>query len=410
MNPRILVVERGPMAGHLHRSLRASGAETVSVDIGLEVEPAYEDDADFNAIVSPLERPEDLVAAAHDAGCEAIHPGVGAQAEQPDLVQACTAGHLGYIGPLAEQISALADRWTTREIAIAAGIPVIPGSARIVNMSELEEPVARLGYPLWVKDAWGLNAQLATNPSELGALVRDRIHAGQSIWLEAHIDRARHVVVTFVGDEEGSVVPLGVRERALRHKGRLSVDRYPALIQPDLAATLQEAAVSLAEAVHFQGVGSVSFLVDDAGAAYCIGLRPRLQVGTLLNEAVHGLKLAALQLRMAQGDDIGWGVDDLEPSGAALGIRIRTEDRGELTRFRPPQGVDVHTHLREGSIGSGLLAVMVVKAPTAQACVVRAVAALGAFEIEGVDAGLPQLIETLSDPRFWDGDVISSLW
>ncbi|MCP4807501.1 MAG: hypothetical protein GY884_19320 [Proteobacteria bacterium] len=410
MNPRILIVERGPMAGHLHRSLRASGAETVSVDIGLEVEPAYEDDADFNAIVPPMERPEDLVSAAHDSGCEAIHPGVGAMAEQPDLVRACTAGHVGYIGPLAEQISALADRWTTREIAVAAGIPVIPGSGRIFNLSELEEPVRRLGYPLWVKDAWGLNAQLACNDTELGVLVRERIHSGQSVWIESHIERARHVVVTFVGDEEGAVVPLGVRERALRHKGRLSVDRFPALISADLTAAVEDAAVTLAEAVHFQGVGSVSFLVDDAGGAHCIGLRPRLQVGTLLNEAVHGLRLAEVQLRMAQGDGIGWTVDDLAPSGTALGIRIRTEDRGVLTRFRPPDGVDVHTHLREGSIGSGLLAVMVVKAPTAQASVVRAVAALSEFEIEGVDAGLAEQIAAISDPRFWDGDVISSLW
>lgn len=408
MTVRILVAERGPMAGHLHRSLRASAAETVAIDSGTEPEPSYMEDADYAMVVPSLDRVQDIVSAALDAGCDAVHPGVGADAESPDLARACMEAQLGYLGPLPEQIAALADRWTTREIAIAAGVPVVPGSSQIFNLPELEEPVRRLGYPLWVKDTWGLEAVVAETDTQLAKLVRERVHSGQQCWVEGHIPRARHVVVSFVGDEEGEVVTFGVRDRALRHRGKLTVDRFPAPIDADLAANVESATVTFAEAVRFTGVGTVGFLVDDGGAAYCIGLRPRLDVGALLNDTVHGVRLAELQLRMAGGDDIGWEREDLEPEGHAIGIRLRAEERGILKKWSAPEGVTLHSHLVEGSIASGLLGVLVVQGPTAQACVVRAVAALRDMEIEGVDIGRDGLVEAISDPRFWSGEVLAT--
>ncbi|HJN78275.1 MAG TPA: biotin carboxylase N-terminal domain-containing protein [Myxococcota bacterium] len=406
MTVRILVAERGPMAGHLHRSLRATAAETVAIDGGTEPEPSYMEEADYAMVVPSLNRAQDLVAAALDAGCDAVHPGVGPDAESPDLARACMEASLGYLGPLPEQIAALADRWTTREIAIAAGVPVVPSSSPIYNLPELEEPVQRLGYPLWVKDTWGLEAVLAESDVELARLVRERIHSGQQVWVEGHIPRARHVVVSFAGDEEGEVVPFGVRDRALRRMGKLSVDRFPAPIEADLAATVEAAAVTFAEAVRYTGVGTVGFLVDDSGAAYCIGLRPRLDLGALLNDIVHGIRLAELQLRMAGGDDIGWDQEDLEPKGHAIGIRLRADKRGILKKWRAPEGVTLHSHLVEGSVASGLLGVLVVHGPTAQASVVRAVAALRDLEVEGVDIGRQRLVEAISEPRFWTGEVL----
>lgn len=408
MTIRILVAERGPMASHLHKSLRATAAETVAIDAGTEPEPPYMDDADYAMVVPSLNRVQDVVSAALDAGCDAVHPGVGPDAESPDLARACMEANLGYLGPMPEQIAALADRWTTREIAIAAGVPVVPGSGQIFNLPELEEPVKRLGYPIWVKDAWGLEAALAKNDAQLAHLVRERIHSGQQCWVEAHIPRARHVVVSFVGDEDGEVVPLGVRDRALRHMGKLSVDRFPAPIGEDLAATLEAATVTYAEAVRFTGVGSVGFLVDDTGGAHCIGLRPRLDVGALLNDSVHGMRLAELQLRMAAGDDLGWEREDLEPKGHAVGIRLRAQERGILKAWSAPEDVALHTHLAVGSVAAGLIGVLVVQGPTAQACVVRSVAAVRDLECEGVDIGRDRLVAALSDARFWSGEILTS--
>ena len=248
MSVRILIVERGPLAGWLHRSLRASGCETVALISEEEPDPAYAEDCTVDMVVPRLDRVEDLISAAMDSSSDAIHPGIGSMAESAELSGACRTAGLGFLGPSPEQIAALSDRWTTREIAIAAGVPVIPGSAPIYNLHELREPRERLGLPLWIKDAWGLSAELARTDRQLATSITERIHAGQKVWVEQHIEGARHVVVHFVGGED-EAVPLGVCERAARHQDKLALDRLPASIEPGLATSIQDAAVGFAEAV-----------------------------------------------------------------------------------------------------------------------------------------------------------------
>lgn len=402
MITRVLVAERGPLATYLHQSLQSSGVETVGVHG--DVDADYIEKATFATYVPALDRLQDIVSAGIDGGCDAIHPGCGALAESPELARATGDASLLWLGPLPEQIAALADRWTTREIAVAAAVPVIPGSAPILNLTDLQEPLARLGLPLWVKDAWGLEAEYFERQDHLVAAVGRRVHSGQKVWVESHVRGARHVVVTIVGDDSGEVVPLGVRERAVRGEGKLTIDQFPAPISPELTSSLEEAAVAFAEAVRYRGVGSVSFLVDGTDAAWCIGLRPRIEIGTLLNDQVLGVKIPELQLRVAQGEPIGWTQEDLKPDGCALGLRIRARSRGILEALEVPDG-DFATHLVPGAPATGLLGVLVIKAPTRQSAVVRASGALRRMVVRGVETDIEDHLHSLGEASFWAGDV-----
>jgi acetyl/propionyl-CoA carboxylase alpha subunit len=248
---------------------------------------------------------------------------------------------------------------------------------------------------------------------ELEALVEEgtaRIHAGQRVWLEQHVENARHVTVTVVADRNGDVVALGVQERSSRRGGRLSIEQAPAPVSQSMAEGLQEAAVAVAKAVRFVGVGSVGFLVDLSGAAPCIGLRPRLSLGMLLTDVRHGLRLAALQVQVVSGQAIGWGQDALDPQEVALSIRIRAMTRGTLGEWKLPEGVQIESAFAAGmQVGEGaLLAVLVVKHTSRPACVVRAIAALKELNVSGVETDALDCIEQLSDPTFWSGGVVAS--
>ncbi len=169
---------------------------------------------------------------------------------------------------------------------------------------------------------------------------------------------------------------------------------------------MAHAAHTYAEALGYVGLGSVGFLVDPNESLWCLGFRSRLQVGNLLTDRVQGLNLAELQLRLAGQEEIGWSEEDLEPKGCALGLRIRARKGGVVQKINVPAGVEFETHLCEGSRATGLLGVLLVEAPTRQACVVKAVSFLESFSIEGVDCALEEHLQALTSMRFWKGEPV----
>ncbi len=406
---RILIAERGPLASLLHRSLMASGYETVAIFGERDELAPHVEEATYAAYVPGLDRKADLVGAALDAGCDCLHPGAGPLAESAELASACRAAGLAFIGPFPEQIEGLSDRWVTRELCVASAVPVVPGSPLLINHQEIRQAAEGLDFPLWLKNPWGLEPMRF---DEIEGLVEEgtaRIHAGQKVWLEQHVDNARHVTVTVVADREGEVVALGVQERSSRREGRLSIEQAPAPVSQVMAEGLQEAAIAVAKAVRFVGVGSVGFLVDPSGAAPCIGLRPRLSLSMLLTDVRHGLRLAGLQVQVVSGQPIGWGQDQLDPQEVALSIRIRAMSRGTLGEWKLPEGVQLETAFASGmEVGEGaLLGVLVTKHTSRPACVVRAIAALNELEIGGVETDAAACIEQLGDPTFWTGGVVA---
>ena len=404
---RVLVAERGPLAGYLIRSLKRLGLETVAIAPD-PVEPvSYSSDADFfvQLLGGSSGFQEALIEVAVDSGCDVVHPGYGPLAEDADFAQMLGAARIGFVGPQPEIIHALASRWTVREMAVQAGIPVVNGCMPLEKPESIRKEVERLGLPLWVKDGTGQRPVLLETMELVQQVAGIRLSSQEApVWLEQHIQDARHLVVSFVADVHGEMVTLGVRERAIRLGGHLVLDQAPAPVSQGLAEAVAHAAHTYAEALGYVGLGSVGFLVDPNESLWCLGFRSRLQVGNLLTDRVQGLNLAELQLRLAGQEEIGWSGDDLDPKGCALGLRIRARNGGVVQKINVPDGVEFETHLCEGSRASGLLGVLLVEAPTRQACVVKAVTSLESFSIEGVDCAIEEHLQSLTSMHFWKGE------
>lgn len=401
---RVFIAERGVMAPYLVSTYAAMGLETVVPFGSVSEHLPHVEEADYAVHLEEAGPSERIVDAANDAGCEAIHPGVGPLAEDAKLAELVGRSNLLWIGSPYEQIQLLADRWGTRQAALAARVPVVPGGGLIYGASQVPDAVAtalRLGMPVWLKDSEGVLAERIDSTDALVSRLHERLAAGQRLWLEQHVREARHFAVTVIADRAGNLVTLGVRERARRRSGQLEIDEFPAAIPPDLAITLENAAQSLAKARRFVGVGAVGFLSDPAGGVWSLGLRPRMQLGAVLNDAVLGLRLAEVQLRLAAGDNVGWGREDLATDGVALGLRIRATEPGEIEHFQLPRGLRAYSIGAAGPCTDELLAMLVVQAPTRQACVVRAVDALRRVEVSGLATNLAELADTLTTEGFW---------
>lgn len=401
---RIFIAERGVMAPYLISTYAAMGLETVVPFGSVTEHHPHVEQADYAVHLEEAGPAERVIDVANDAGCEAIHPGVGSLAENAGLAEAVGRANLLWVGSPAEQIQLLADRWGTRQAALGARVPVVPGGGLIYAAAQIPEAVAtalRLGMPVWLKDSEGMLAERVDHTEELVTRLNERLAAGQRLWIEQHVREARHFAVTVVGDRAGNLVSLGVRERARRRGGQLEIDEYPAKVSDELAIGMERAAVGLAKARRFVGVGSVGFLVDPSGGAWTLGLRPRMQLGAVLNDAVLGLRLAELQLRLAAGDTVGWNRDDLATKGVALGLRVRASEPGEIEDFRLPKGVTAYSIGAPGPCTDELLALLVVTAPTRQACVVRAVDVLRKVKLSGVGNNLAALGEALTTEDFW---------
>lgn len=403
---RVLVCERGPMAGYIVGALGRMGLETVALFHKDAERMPYVGQATFGV---PFPQgtetiQEQILALAMDAGCDAVHPGAGPLAEDADFATAVEDLNMVFIGPRPMLIRATANRWTTREVAVGSGVPVVVGSPPLQDAAEAARWFAELGSPVWVKDSRGWRAAMLDTAEAAARVVGVRLGTGvERVWLEQHVAEARHLVVSVVGDETGQVLSLGERERIVRRGDEMTLDVAPAPVSEDLRIAAGSAAVTLGSALGFVGVASVGFLADESGGLRCLGLRPRLQVGDLLADTLHGLNSVEMQVRLALGEPLGWSAEDLEGSGTALGIRVRALERGVLTRWRVPDGVTMISSCVEGLPVEGLLGAMIVEGQTRQAALIKATVALGGLEIEGVATDVPAHLEALSDPDFWQG-------
>ena len=408
---RVLVCERGPMAGYIVQALRRMGIEAVAPFRHDEECASYLVDVAFGVPMpqSSGTIQEQMVALAMAAGCAGVHPGAGPLAEDASFANAVEMVGMVFIGPRPMLIHATADRWTTREVAVGCSIPVVQGSPPIEDPSEVERWFEELGSPVWVKDSRGWRAVPLDSPEAAARMVGLRLGTGVSkVWLEAHIPDVRHLVVSVVGDESGQTLSLGERERIVRSGDTMNMDMAPAPVSDDLRIAAGTAAVTLASTMGYVGIASVGFLADTAGGLRCLGLRPRLQVGDLLADTLHGINSVEMQVRLALGEALGWSAEHLDATGVALGLRIRARAPGLVTRWEPPAGVVMESSMAVGMPAEGLLGVMVVEAQTRQAAVVRAIAALKEMKVEGVETDIPAHLETLADVALWQGTPVRS--
>ena len=411
---RVLIANRGEIAVRIIRTLRETGRTSIAIysepdRTALHVLMA---DEAYAVGAGPSRESylnlERVIETAKRVRADAIHPGYGFFAENATFARACAAAGIVFIGPSPETIDALGDKLMARAAAVAAGVPVVPGSpGPVESRAEVERFGKSIGYPLMLKAAaggGGKGMRVVRSDAELDAawdLTRGEALASfgdARVFVERFIERPRHVEAQILADHTGRVVFLGERECSVqrRHQKLLEETPSPAFDAATRKA-FGEASCRVAKQVGYRSAGTVEFIMDEQKRFYFLEVNTRLQVEHPVTEMVTGLDLVAEQLRVAEGQELSFGDTPPEPRGWSMEARIIAEDPsknfmpsvGTIERVRFPQGPGVRN---DSGIYRGyqvpvfydsLLAKLVVWGSDREQARLRMVRALDEFVLEG---------------------------
>lgn len=427
---RVLVACRGEVARRLIRQLGGQGIETVSVFMEQEAEHPWVDEADYPTYLMGRE-PEStyldarrLVSAALDAGCEAVHPGCNLLAGRFDFVDMANLSNVAVIGADGPPMLQLTDRLKLRDLARRVGVPLVPASEVLAADDDGQVSAAQLGFPVFVKSVAIAAWRRADDPSQLGdavAAIRklgDTLARDARVYLERAVTGARQVGTLVAADRAGHFVALGETDASLKAGGMSWIEEAgPGLVPPALHARLQEKALALAKAVEWVGLVRFNWAILPDGGWYLTGASCRLTQGYRLVEAVQGVDLIQTQIDVQQGEPLRW--EGADPEATRFGVQVRlVHGDAALGGSREPGVLEALSFPEEDDLwvdcafeaGNELdadtepvIAKLTVTAPTRQAALVRARAALEATVVEGVQTNREQLIAFLADPRVWSG-------
>ena len=361
---RILIANRGEIARRVIRTARALGHTTIAVYADPDASAPFVAEADLAFRLGPADLSssylsvERLLAAIETTGADAVHPGYGFLSENAAFARAVVDAGCRWIGPRPEAIEMMGSKIEARRLAASAGVPIIPGFDESQDPSALAAAADRIGYPVLVKAAaggGGKGIRIVHDPSEFaGALAEaateaERSFGDGSMIVERFIQRPRHVEVQVLGDRHGSVVHLGTRECSVQRRYQKVLEEAPAPNLPDeTRAGLHSVAVALASSIGYDSAGTVEFIVDDdSGEFFFLEMNTRLQVEHPVTEAVTGLDLVELMIRVADDEHLPLHQDDITFSGHAVEARVNAEDPangfapqiGEVTHLVVPDGV-----------------------------------------------------------------------
>jgi geranyl-CoA carboxylase alpha subunit len=434
---KILIANRGEIAVRIHRTAHALGYRTVAVFSDADRGALHAEVADEAVAIGPAPpaesylRIDKIVGAARRTGAEAVHPGYGFLAENPELARACADAGLAFIGPSVEAMEIMGDKARARAQARDVGVPCIPGHEGEDQSAEAFARAAEeIGYPLMIKavaGGGGRGLRRVDSASELApSLERARSEAAGAfgdgdLLLERYVERARHVEVQVFGDRAGNVIHLGERDCSLQRRHQKIIEECPS---PAVGEVLREemgtAAVRLAESVGYVGAGTVEFLLDRDGRFYFLEMNTRLQVEHPVTEMVTGLDLVEWQLRIAAGEPLPIAQSAVRLAGHAIEARLYAEDpgrgflpqAGEVRWFQPPAsrpGVRVDAGIRTGSIVppfyDPLVAKVVARGESRDQARRRLIGALEECVLFGPRHNRSFLIALLEDPAFVAGDA-----
>ncbi|HKF85268.1 MAG TPA: biotin carboxylase N-terminal domain-containing protein [Candidatus Limnocylindrales bacterium] len=433
----VLVANRGEIALRVMRSCARLGIRTIAVYSDADARSLHRLAADEAVRIGPgpaaesYLRADRLIEAALATRAEAIHPGYGFLAENPAFAEDVVAAGVAWIGPPPSAMRALGDKARAKALAEANGVPVLPGYHGDVAADEdLVAEAARIGYPVLVKASAGgggrgmrvvrahddLRDALAAARREADAAFGD-----DRLLLERFVERPRHVEIQLLADAHGTIVHLGERECSIQRRHQKLVEESPSpAVDDDLRAAMGDAAIRLARAAGYVNAGTAEFLLDERGAFHFLEVNARLQVEHPVTEAVARLDLVEQQLRIAAGDRLGFGQQDVRLEGHAIEVRIVAEDvaagflpaTGRVTAFDVPDGVRVDAGVAPGtaipSFYDSLVAKVIVHARDRPGAVQAMAAALDATRLEGVASNLELLAAIVDEPAFRSGALTTA--
>ena len=362
----ILVANRGEIACRIIRTAKAQGYRTIAVYSDADAGAPHVKMADAAVHIGPSPVNQsylvqaNILAAAKSSGAEAIHPGYGFLSENASFAKACEDDGLIFIGPSADAIHLMGNKAEAKRRMIAAGVPCVPGyEGEDQNDAALLSEGAKIKLPLMVKAAAGgggrgmrmvhRNDELA-NAIDLARAEAASAFGSDELILEKAIIRPRHVEIQVFGDNHGTIIHLGERDCSVQRRHQKVIEEAPCPIMTDaLRNEMGAAAVAAARSIDYRGAGTVEFLLDELSQFYFLEMNTRLQVEHPVTELITGLDLVALQLRVAQGEPLGFTQSEVRLNGHAIEARLYTEDpaqnflptSGPVEFWSPPTGVGV---------------------------------------------------------------------
>jgi acetyl-CoA carboxylase biotin carboxylase subunit len=435
MFKKVLVANRGEIAVRIIRACREVGIETVAVFSEADRQALHVRYADEAYLLGPAQsrdsylRGDKIIDIARKSGADAIHPGYGFLAEREDFAQACIEAEMVFIGPKPSSIAAMGDKMTARETVRKAGVPVVPGTEDVGNMSDddLLSIAPKIGFPLLIKATAGGGGKGMREVSSLEEmpelLVSARREAESSfgegnVYLEKLVEGARHIEIQILADGHGNVLHLHERECSIQRRHQKLVEEAPSpFLDNDLREQMGAVAVKAAQAVDYVNAGTIEFLVDKDKNFYFLEMNTRLQVEHPVTEMVTGVDIVKEQIRVARGRPLQYKQEDIKINGAAIECRINAEDpfnnfmpsTGKITHSLLPTGpgVRVDTGVYPGfeisSYYDPLISKLIVWGETRAQAILRMRRALEEYRIVGVRTNIPFHQMLMDSHRFMGG-------
>jgi acetyl-CoA carboxylase biotin carboxylase subunit len=433
---RVFVANRGEIAVRIIKACKILGIETVVAVSEADRESLAAKMADRAVCIGPPRSSDSylktgtLVAAAQATGCDALHPGYGFLSERAELAQACVDNKITFVGPSADQITKMGDKLEARKIAAACGVPTVPGSDQARSHREAANLAAKIGYPVLLKASaggGGRGIKLVQQAGEMettfsmAAAEAKAAFGNDTLYMEKFVGNARHIEVQVVGDQFGNVVHLGERDCSLQRRHQKIIEEAPAYaVSPEARAKICAAATTLARAIGYRNAGTIEFIYNnDSQDFYFLEMNTRIQVEHPVTEMITGIDLVAQQLLIARGQPLPFEQAAIRFTGHAIECRINAESPqqgfrpcpGRITVWQPPEGseVRVDSHCYAGYFVppyyDSLLAKLIVRGETRGSAAARTQQALAAFQVQGIDTGIPFLQAVIDDSEYLAGKV-----
>jgi len=437
---KVLIANRGEIALRILRACRALGIDSVVAYSEADRESLPVGLADEAICIGPAEAQRSylsapaVISAALVTGCDAIHPGYGFLSEDEGFAEVVAAHGLTFIGPPANVLERFASKAGTRQLLGAHGLPTIPGSEGMLRddqhaLAEAE----RIGYPVLVKPSaggGGKGMRMVRTPRELESVLKvcrseaKAAFGDDSLYLEKWLDENRHVEVQVAVDRYGHGVHLGERDCSVQRRHQKIIEESPTpALSPAARAELAEKAVRAVVAAGYENVGTLEFLVDAQGDFYFIEINCRIQVEHPVTEAVTGLDLVTMQMRIAAGEPLGITQADIDFDGHAIEFRINAEDAsndfrpgaGTVERYHAPggPGVRMDSHLFTGydvpPYYDSLLGKLIVWGPDRATAIARGRVALEELVVDGITTNVDIHQALLASETFLEGRMTTNL-
>lgn len=436
MFKKILIANRGEIAVRIIRTCQRLGIGTVAVYSDADSRGLHRQMADdavhiggAHAQESYLDS-EKIISAALSKGCQAVHPGYGFLSENTEFAKSVKSAGLVFIGPPAQAIATMGDKIASRELAVQAGVPIIPGyNDALKDREEALKVGESIGYPVLLKPAGGgggKGMRIVQTPDEMEhAFSASRQEARKAfgdprIFMERYIEKPRHIEFQILADMHGSVIHLGERECSIQRRYQKIIEESPSpALNPEIRNRMGKAACDLALKAGYINAGTVEFVMDFQGGFYFLEMNTRLQVEHPVTEMVTGLDLVELQLKIAEGEKLPFNQEDIRINGWAMEARICAEDpsrefipsTGMITRYAEPRGSEVRV---DSGVGTGsavsiyydsMLAKVICYGKDRETARISLVEALNGYHIEGVITNIDFVNSVLCHPEFVKGNL-----